>query len=251
MNSGDGELSGKTAVITGAGRGIGRGIAETLARAGARVVINYLEHEVEAENAVRQLNEFGAEAFAIRADVRTVRGARKLVSRSATAFGRLDIWINNVGTFIYKPVDRLTTAEWRETMNSNLTSVFFCCREVLPLMRRQKGGRIVNIALANAGAPKAFGGATAYAIAKTGVLILTRSLAVQEAPYNITVNAVSPGLMDNGSLNDRQRRSQARRIPAGRSGTPADVAEAVLFLVGLRADYITGANLRVSGGWGL
>jgi len=245
------DLSGRTALVTGGTRGIGFGIASALAKAGARVVLNYLQDQDRAQRAVERLRASGAQVRAIRADVRSAREVRKLISGARRQLGGPNILVNNVGSFIQKPLQELAVSEWREMIRSNLDSVFLCCREVLPLMRRDKNGRIVNIALANADRVHAYRETAAYSIAKTGVLILTRSLAQEQAAHGITVNAVSPGLVKSGSTSGKDTAAEESRIPMGRIGAPDDVAGAVLFLVGDRADYITGANITVSGGWGL
>jgi len=136
-------------------------------------------------------------------------------------------------------------------LDSNLNATFYCCQSALEVMRKQRSGCIVNIGVAPAERVQAFHQVAAYTIAKTGVLILTKSLAREEMKNGIRVNSVSPGLIDNGSIPEEELKEMAKTIPAGRVGSPADVAKTVLFLASDDAAYITGENIIVSGGWGI
>lgn len=245
------DLSHKNALITGSARGLGRDIALSLAGCGANVVIHYYKSRDRAEGLVHQIRNLGRQAFSFSADLTKFGQVNNLFQKVQQRYGSVDILINNVGNFLQKSLDQTSIQEWHDILESNLNSTFYCCKAALPLMRRQQYGRIINIALANADRIQAFKNITPYAIAKTGVLILTRSLAVEEAKNNITVNAVSPGLYDNGSLTKSEILAHSRHVPQGRVGRAHDLIGAIHYLLSDEAEYVTGANIIVSGGWGL
>jgi 3-oxoacyl-[acyl-carrier protein] reductase len=243
-------LRGRVALVTGGTRGIGKGIAIGLAREGARVAIAYRENKGAAQNALRELQMAGAECFAVEADVTDPAKVTFLLDSVLERCGRLDILVNNVGDFRWRTVAETTIEEWREILDSNLMSVFYASRAVLPAMRRQRWGRIIN--LGAVGAERAFGQATisAFAAAKAAVVALSRSLALEEAKNGITVNVVNPSNIDEKELTlSEARRIRDARFPIGRPPTAEDVAAAVLFFVSEEADYVTGQVLNVSGGW--
>ncbi len=244
-------LQGKTALVTGASRGLGKDVALFLGRLGANVAVNYLQDETAAEQVVAKIERTATQAAAIHADVREWQQVEKLVSRVTARFGSLDILINNVGEFITSPLWKMDIKDWHNMLASNLHSAFYCSKAVIPVMQKRKFGRIVNIALANANRIHAHKTTAAYAIAKTGILILTKSLAVEVAAFGITVNAVSPGLMDNGSLTPERIDSMAPKIPLGKPGTGKDIVGAIGYLVSDEAAYVTGTEIIASGGWGL
>lgn len=244
-------LQGKTALITGGSRGLGKDVAFFLGRLGANVVVNYLQDKDAAEKVVARIKGTGADAESIQADVREWEQVEKLVSRIIARFGSIDILINNVGDFITSPLLKMDINDWHYMLDSNLHSAFYCSKAVIPFMQKRKFGRIVNIALANANRIHAYKTVAAYAISKTGVLILTKSLAVEVAPFGITINAVSPGLMDNGSVLQNQIDEMIPQIPLGRAGTANDIAGAIGYLLSDEASYVTGTEILVSGGWGL
>jgi 3-oxoacyl-[acyl-carrier protein] reductase len=165
-------------------------------------------------------------------------------------FGRLDILVNNVGDFRWKSLAESSLQEWQEIVTSNLLSVVFVCKCALPVMRRQRWGRIIN--LGAVGAERAFGQATisAYASAKAGLVAFSRSLAIEEAKHGITVNVVNPSNIDESEITlEEARRMRDARFPIGRPPTAEDVAHAVLFFASDGAEYVTGQVLNVSGGW--
>lgn len=244
-------LKGKTALVTGGSRGLGKDVALFLGKLGANVAVNYLQDKDAAEKVVARIKETGADAEGIQADVRDWEQVEKLVTGTVDRFGSIDLLINNVGDFITSSLLKMDIKDWHNMLDSNLHSAFYCSRAVIPLMQKRKFGRIVNIALASANPIHAYKTVAAYAIAKTGVLILTKSLAVEVAPFGITVNAVSPGLMDNGSLTPGRIDSIAPKIPLGKPGTSKDIAGAIGYLVSDEAAYVTGTEIIVSGGWGL
>lgn len=240
----------KVALVTGGTRGIGKGIALGLAGEGARLCIAYRSNRATAQNALRELQARGAEAFAVQADVTEPSKAQFLVDTVVERFGRLDILVNNVGEFRWRPVADSTVEEWKEILSSNLLSVFYLCKAALPILRKQRWGRIVN--LGAVGAERAFGQATisAYASAKAAVVAFSRSLAIEEAKYGITINVVSPSNVDEKELTITEAtRIRDARFPIGRPPTVEDVAAAVRFFCSEEAGYITGQVLNVSGGW--
>ena len=240
----------RVALVAGGSRGIGKGIALRLAREGARVVIAYRSNKTAAQNALRQLQAQGAEVFAVETDVTDAARAEALVQTVLERTGRLDVLVNSVGNFRWGLVADSPLEEWREILSSNLFSVLYASRAALGPMRRQRWGRIIN--LGAVGAERGFGQAkiSAYAAAKAAVVALTRSLAIEEAKYGITVNVVSPSTIDEKELTLAEaRRIRDLRVPVGRPPTIEDVATAAAFFASEEADYITGQVLTVSGGW--
>ena len=240
----------RAALISGGSRGIGKGIAVALAKAGARVAISYRSNKTAAQNALREMQSCGAECFAVEGDVTDPTKVQFLVDTVLERFGRLDILVNNVGAFNWKPVIETTHEEWERVLASNLLSVFYTSKAVLSAMRRQRWGRIIN--LGAVGAERAFGQATisAYAAAKAAVVSFSRSLAVEEAKHGITVNVINPSNVDERELTaDEARKIRDTRAPIGRPPSAQDVAVAVQFFASDEADFITGQVLNVSGGW--
>jgi len=243
-------LRGRVALITGGSRGIGRGIAEGLAREGVRIAISYRNNKSAAQTTLKHLQEAGVESLAVEADAIEEAQVNSMVAKVVERFGRLDILVNNVGEFNWKPVLESSRGEWEDIIASNLYSVFYASKAVLPAMRRQRWGRIVN--LGAVGAERAFGQGTisAYAAAKAAVVSFTRSLAIEEAKHGITVNVVNPSNVDERGLTaDEARRIRDARAPIGRPPSTDDVTCAVSFFASDAADYITGQVLNVTGGW--
>jgi 3-oxoacyl-[acyl-carrier protein] reductase len=221
-----------------------------LAAEGARLCIAYRSNKSTAQNALREFQAQGVDLFAVQADVTDPEKGQFLVDRVCERYGRLDVLVNNVGEFRWKPVAESSVEEWREILASNLLSVFYMCKAVVPVMRRQRWGRIVN--LGAVGADRAFGQATisAYASAKAAVVAFSRSLAIEEAKHGITVNVVSPAIVDEKDLTLAEAsRIRDARFPVGRPPTAEDMAAAVRFFVSDQAAYVTGQVLNVSGGW--
>ncbi|MFQ5816418.1 MAG: SDR family oxidoreductase [Terriglobia bacterium] len=240
----------RVALVTGASRGLGRSIALALAREGARMAFCYRSNRSAAQSTLRQIQACGVEVLAVQADVTRPQHAEKLVQAALKQFGRIDILINNVGEFGWRSVHESTIEEWEQILASNLLSVVYMSKQVIPVMRRQRWGRIVN--LGAVGADRAFGQAkiSAYAAAKAAVVAFTRSLAIEEARYTITINVVNPSILDDKNLTvEEARRIRDARFPAGRPPTAEDVTAAVKFFLGEEASYITGQALTVSGGW--
>ena len=243
-------LSERIGLVTGGSRGIGKGIALGLASEGVRIAISYRSNKGAAQSALRQLQERGVECFAVEADSEDPGEVQFLVDKVVERFGGLDILVNNVGEFNWKPVAETSVEEWKGVIDSNLFSVFYACKAVLPVMRRQHWGRIIN--LGALGAERSFGQGTisAYAAAKAAVVSFSRSLAIEEAKHGITVNVINPSNIDERELTaDEARRMHDSRAPIGRPPSAEDVSTAVKFFASDGADFITGQALNVSGGW--
>jgi len=240
----------RCALITGGSRGIGKGIALSLGKEGARVAISYRTNKSAAQNTLRQIQSLGAECFAVEADASDPAKVQFLSDTVHERFGGIDILVNNVGIFSWKLVFETTHDEWERVIASNLFSAFYMSKAVLPVMRSQRWGRIINIGAV--GAERAFGQATisAYAAAKAAVVSFSRSLALEEAKHGITVNVINPSNIDEKELTlEEARRIRDTRSPIGRPPSAEDVAMAVKFFASEEADFITGQVLNVSGGW--
>lgn len=237
-------LNGRVALVTGAGKRTGRTIALALANAGADLAIHYHHSGDEAEAVVDEIKALGRDAKAFAADLSDATTTEAAFRQATESMGRLDILVNNACGIQWKRLEETSVAEWHSGVEQTLHITFHACQAALPTMRRQGFGRIVNLIDVDADSLISVPVVTPYKIGKTGVLMLTRTLAVNEAPHGITVNGVSPGTLDNS-----ERKPPLERIPAGRYGTALDVARAVLFLADPASAYITGTNIKVSGGY--
>jgi 3-oxoacyl-[acyl-carrier protein] reductase len=243
-------LRNRVAVVTGGTRGIGRGIALGLAGQGARIALVYRANKAAAQTALRQLQAAGADCVAVETDITDSARAEQMVKTVADRYGRIDVLVNNVGEFRWGTLAESSVEEWTGIFDSNVTTVFHMCRAVLPLMRKGRWGRIIN--LGAVGAERAFGQAkiSAYAAAKAAVVAMSRSLALEEAKNGITVNVVNPSNIDEKDLTlEEARKLKDARYPIGRPPTVDDVAAAVSFFASEEAEYVTGQVVNVSGGW--
>jgi 3-oxoacyl-[acyl-carrier protein] reductase len=235
----------RIALVTGSSRGLGRKIALRIADEVEGVIVHFKKNQEAANEVVKEIEQKGKLSGCFQADLTQEDEAQSFIREAEGHFGRIDILINNVGPIIHKSWEKLGTEDWDQMWRGNLVSAFFCTKAALPGMRERKWGRIVNIGFSRVEHLGAYRNIVPYATAKTGLLILTRSVAATVASEGITVNMVSPGLIEGGILPKDQN------IPAGRLGTFDDVASAILYLVSDQAGYVTGANLIVSGGWKL
>jgi 3-oxoacyl-[acyl-carrier protein] reductase len=241
-----GEFDGQVAVVTGGARGIGAEIARRLARGGARVVCADV---LDTTDIVAEINEAGGAAEGRELNVTDAQAAAEGVKAINEAHGRLDILVNNAGVTRDKLLVRMKPEDWDLVLDINLDGVFKVTQPVAKLMMRQRSGRIVNVAsvvglMGNAGQ-------TNYAASKAGLIGFTKSLARELGPRNVTVNAVAPGYIQTpmtDKLTEEQREMLLSTVAIPRLGTPEDVAEAVAFLAGPGASYITGVTLNISGG---
>jgi 3-oxoacyl-[acyl-carrier protein] reductase len=257
MNSrvanGDGRdgIRDKVVLVTGSGRGLGAHVARAVAESRARVVVNCRSNERRAQELGEDIQKRGGHALVCRADVSDYAQAQALVEETVRAFGRVDVLINTVGGFSWKPVAETEPSEWRAILASNLDSVYHMSRLVLPHMRRQHWGRIVNLGAVGAERTVGLAKVAAYSAAKSGVIAFSKALALEEARCGITVNVVSPGVLADGDESAHALDHSADRIPVGRPGSPDDVVRAVLFFCSPAADFVTGQVLDIAGGWRL
>jgi 3-oxoacyl-[acyl-carrier protein] reductase len=236
-------MAGRTALVTGASRGIGRAIALALAEAGAAVAVNYRERGVDASKVVADIQAMGQRAVAVEADVSDSAAVTAMVERVTAELGPVDVLVNNAGIAIIRGIDDLTEDDFDTTIAVNLKSAFLCTKAVLPHMRTQKWGRIVNI---SSGAARGAGGVGLhYNASKAGMEGLTRGYAARLVKEGITVNAVAPSLIETDMVRSGVASSPAR-IPMGRFGTSEEVAQAVLMVMG--NGYMTGQTVQLNGG---
>jgi 3-oxoacyl-[acyl-carrier protein] reductase len=237
------DLAGRTALVTGASRGIGAAIALSLADAGASIAVNYRERATEADAVARAITAIGRRAVTVPADVSDSAAVASMIRAVVANLGPIDILINNAGVGLIRGIDDLTEADFDQTIAVNLKSVFLCTQAVLPHMRAQRWGRIVNI---SSGAARGAGGVGPhYNASKAGMEGLTRGYAARLVTQGITVNAVAPSLIETDMVRSGLAASPSR-IPLGRFGSSEEVAQVVLVLVGNA--YMTGQTVALSGG---
>ncbi len=239
----------KVILITGASRGIGRAIALAFAEPGSTVIVNYRSGREAAEETAEAVRRRGAQAVLSPFDVAQPEAVKAAFKDITDAFGRLDVLVNNAGITRDNIFPRLKESDWDEVLAVNLKGVFLCCQAAMRPMLKQRFGRIVTITSVVGFTGNA--GQCNYAAAKAGIVGLTRSLAREVISRNITVNAVAPGYIETEmtqALSEDARRALLEQIPAGRTGTPEEVAAAVRFLASDEAGYITGQVLHVNGG---
>ena len=231
------------ALITGSAKGIGKALALMLAGEGYDVGVHYRTSRREAQEVAREVEKRGVNAVTLRADVTDAEQAANLVSEAHARLGQLDVLINNVGNYLFTPLDELEIDDWHAMFDSNLHSTFYTCRAAVPLMRA-RGGRIINLGYAGAELIKARPSIAAYSIAKTGVILYSKALAKVEAKHGVTVNVISPGIVENSV-------STPEGLPMGRAGTFAELTAAAKYLLSPEARYVTGVTLEMAGGWNI
>ncbi len=241
----------RVALITGGARGIGRGIALDLASRHWKIAICYRTSEADARKAALAITELGGQALAIRCDVSDPTAAKNLVAQVEQKWDQIDVLINGAGPYHRINLFDETVEGWNEMFDGNLHPIFYLAQAVAPGMKARKSGHIINFSMANADQMLSQPDVTAHYIAKAGVLILTRTLAKLLAPHGITVNAVSPGFIDSGSAPPEELAGMTKRIPAGYIGTVDDTVAAVRYLLSEEARYVNGANIQISGAWGI
>jgi NAD(P)-dependent dehydrogenase (short-subunit alcohol dehydrogenase family) len=246
------ELAGKTAIVTGGESGIGRAISELFAAQGANVVIADLTDRGTARTIARK----GGKAVYVKTDVCSEAQAARLVSQAVKRFGGVDILCNNAGIVLFKPMSETTEDEWDRVLGTNLKGVFLVSKHAIPEMLKRKGGAIVNIAsqLGLVGLE----GFAAYCASKGGVVLLTKTMALEYAARNIRVNCICPGPIQTPMLEseiqmepdpEAARKAWARKQPIGRIGSPDEIAQAALYLASERSSFVVGHALVVDGGY--
>ena len=243
------KLTGKTAFVTGASRGIGRAIALRLAADGAKVALNFSSNVSKAEEVKAAIEAEGGTAMLVQGDVSNLAVVTELIKKVVDEWGRLDILVNNAGITRDNLLLKMSEDDFDKVVATNLKGVFNCTKAVTKLMMKQRGGRIVN--MSSVVGLKGNISQANYAAAKAGIIGFTKSAARELASRGVTVNAVAPGFINTdmtAALSEKVKEVMMQEIPAGRMGTPEDVANAVAFLVSDEAAYITGQVLSVDGG---
>jgi len=244
-------MNDRVALISGGARGIGRAVALDLAARGWSVAICYRTSAEEASAVVDAVKARGAGGLALQCDVSDPKAAVEWVEHVNKEWGRVDALINGAGPYHRVSLLEETNEGWHSMFDNNLHPVFYLSKAVIPIMKERKWGRIICFSMANAEQLIAQPQLTAHYITKVGLLVLARSLARLVAPHGITVNAISPGFIDSGSAPKEELEAAAKRIPAGYVGSVEDAVAAVRFLLSDEARYINGANIQISGAWGL
>ena len=239
----------RVALITGGARGIGRAVALDLGGKGWSVAVCYRTSEAAAREVLEALGS--GDALALQSDVAKPEAAKELVSRVERQWGRIDALIHCAGPYHRVALLEETVAGWHEMFDNNLHPIFYLSQAAAPGMIERRWGRIITFGMANADQLIAQPQLTAHYIAKVGVLVLTRSLAKSLASYGITANTISPGFIDSGSAPADELARMAGRIPAGYVGSLDDPVGVVRFLLSEEARYVNGANVHLSGGWGI
>lgn len=241
------DFTGRVALVTGAFRGFGLSTAERLASRGASVAV-HVRDAGRAETAARQVGEL---AFAVSGDLGNPADLRTIVDRTLDRFGRIDVLVNNAAVALSTRFEQITEEEWRRTFEVNVTAVFLLIRAVVPAMREQGYGRIVNLSSTAGKTVSTLGGAH-YTASKAALQGLTRAAAKELGPYGITVNAICPGLFDTELTRENATPEQlaaiAQTFPIRRLGEAVEVADLICFLASEAAGYITGASLDINGG---
>ena len=251
MKAMEGSVEPRVALITGGVRGIGRAVALALAKRGWTVAACYRSNEAAAAELDSMLHAIGARGMVKGSDVSVPQNAESLVCQVEEEYGRIDALINCVGAYHRVHLMQESIEGWHSMFDNNLHPVFYLSRAVAPGMIQRKWGRIVNFSMVNADQRVGQPYVTAHYIAKIGVNVLTRSLAKILAPDGITANTISPGFIETGSVPQEELSRSFQSIPAGYMGTPDDAAGAVLYLLSEEARYVNGANIQLSGAWGV
>ena len=242
-------LEGKTAIITGASRGIGKAVALEFARQGANIAFTDLRYDEIAQETEKEIAALGVKAKMFASNAADFAATNATVDEIVKEFGRIDILVNNAGISEQKLLTDITDSDWENMISTNLSGAFYFCRAVLPYFVHRKSGRIINIS--------SMWGETGgscevhYSAAKAGLIGLTKALAKEVAPSGITVNAVSPGVINTEMVTKLGKDTVdmlREEIPVMRLGTPEDVANAVSFLADDKSSYITGQIISVNGG---
>mgnify|MGYP002515557864 FL=1 len=242
-------LTGKVALVTGAGRGIGSAIAKTLAADGAFVIVNYNGSKERAETVVKEIKETGADAVAVQCDVSDYAACGEMVEELIASYGHIDILVNNAGITRDNLILKMSEEEFDAVLNTNLKGTFHTIRHLSRYFVKQRAGRIINLSSVSGVMGNA--GQANYSASKAGVIGLTKSVARELARRGITCNAVAPGYIETemtAQMPEAAKETVKQQIPLQRTGTVWDIAEVVAFLASEKASYITGQVISVDGG---
>ncbi len=244
-------IEGRVVLVTGGSRGIGEAAAKLMARAGAQVALTYATKKTSAQRVAQEIREAGGECLIVPVTAEDRKSVRAAVKTVLNHFGRSDILVNNAGIWKRGDIGAMTEAQWDETLDVNLKGTFLFCNEVVPIMKKQKSGRIINIA--STAGQRGEANYSHYAASKGGVIAFSKSIAAELARYNILVNVVSPGWVTTDMTAHVLGRGSTRReieklIPRGRVATPEDIAGPALFLASELANHVVGAVINVNGG---
>ncbi|MFI5251965.1 MAG: SDR family NAD(P)-dependent oxidoreductase [Bacteroidota bacterium] len=245
------ELHNQVALITGGSRGIGAAAARYLGKAGARVVITYRTNKRAAESVVQNLRNSGITIHALQGSIENESDCRRICRETMKLFGRIDILVNSAGIWEYGEIGKMSVREWQKTIDINLTGTFLLCNAVVPIMKKQKYGRIINVSSTAGQRGEAFH--SHYAASKGGVIALTKSLAPELIPHGIWVNCVAPGWVNTDMTADELKKPSAKKeilrtIPRKKIGTAEEIAGPILFLASDLANNVVGEILNVNGG---
>jgi len=245
------DISNKVTLITGGSRGIGAACAELFAKAGSDIAITYKSNEYAAKKVKNKIESLGRKCIIEKCEISSYSDVKNSVKNIIEYFGKIDILVNNAGIWTYGEIGNMDVLTWQETINTNLNSVFYFCNEIVPYMKKQKYGRIINISSTAGQRGEAYH--SHYAASKGAVISFTKSLSTELAKDNILVNCVAPGWVDTDMCNevfsDKNYKEEIRKgIPIGRIPLAEDIAGPVLFLASDLAKNITGEILNVNGG---
>ncbi len=248
------DLKGKVAIITGARRGMGRTHALALAKAGAKVVVSDISLE-DCQKVAEEIKKTKGEALAVKCDVTKKTEVDEMIKKTVEKWGRIDILVNNAGICQFKPFLELTEEEWDRTLDINLKGYFLCAQAAAKEMVKQKSGVIVNIAsIAMGQVGVGFPAISHYCASKGGIVAMTEALALELAPFNIRINAISPGAIETPMIEPLKQDPKTMegflaRVPMHRVGNPEEVSNLVLFLASDASSYVTGSTVVIDGGW--
>jgi len=243
-------LNGKVAIVTGSGRGLGKAMALALADAGADLVVT-ARTTSEIEETAREIERLGRKVLPVQADVTDRGQVDRLMKSAIERFSKVDILVNNAGVAIVKPFTEFRPEEWHKTIDTNLTSLYLCCKAIGPHMIARRQGKVINISSVDGAAGKAT--LVAYCAAKGGVILFTKALAVEWAKFNIQVNCIGPGAFYTERMSvvfDDEKLGPIRRkkIPVGREGKPDELGPLVVYLASSASDFMTGETVFIDGG---
>ncbi len=242
-------MSTLVSIVTGSAQGIGKAISLALAKEGAKLILVDID-EKKLESVGKEIKKIRNKFLLLKADISRLSDIERVVKTAIAKFKKIDVLVNNAGFCSRTSISEISESEWDQLMNVNLKGTFFLSQKVLFFMKKQRRGKIINIA-SLAGKVGGIAVGADYAASKAGIISLTKSLAKEGAPYKINVNCVCPGIIRTritSSLPEKKIEGYKKAIPLGRIGNPEDVANAVLFLASRKADYITGEILDVNGG---